>query len=107
MADLETVPTIFDATQVYSPAWLAATVSIVNCLLRFPELVTATSSVLDCKDWPSNSQSMSKGKSPLDTVHCTDTVSPAFAGSSPSENNAICGATANKIFFVITNILKN
>lgn len=94
--DFETDPTILAASQVYSPACLADTDSIVNCLTRFPELVIIISSLPGLSKRFSNIQFIFRGKSPLDTVHWTDTVSPAFAGSSPKENNAICGATMGK-----------
>ena len=43
MADRETDPAALEATHVYSPACRDATDSMVNCLIRFPELDTTKS----------------------------------------------------------------
>lgn len=97
LAEWDVEPAAFDATQVYSPACLAATDSMVNCFTRFPESDTITS----IRSWfigrPSNVQVISRGESPLVTTHCTETKSPALTGSSPKDIGAICGATVTRI----------
>ena len=95
LAECEVDPAAFEATQVYSPACLAATDSMVSCLTRFPELDTITSIRSDLIGWLSKVQAISRGESPLVTTHCTETRSPAFTGSSPNEIGAICGETAS------------
>ena len=93
LAECEVDPAAFEATQVYSPACLAATDSMVSCLTRFPELDTITSIRSDLIGWLSKVQVISRGESPFVTTHCTETRSPAFTGSSPKEIGAICGET--------------
>lgn len=95
LAECEVDPAAFEATQVYSPACLAATDSMVSCLTRFPELDTITSIRSDLIGWLSKVQVISRGESPLVTTHWTETRSPAFTGSSPNEIGAICGETAS------------
>lgn len=96
LAECEVDPAAFEATQVYSPACLAATDSMVSCLTRFPELDTITSIRSGLIGWLSKVQVISRGESPLVTTHCTETRSPAFTGSSPNEIGAICGETARE-----------
>lgn len=89
-------PAIFDATHVYSPTCLAFTLSMVNCLVRFPVAVTTTSCNVGSIVSLLNIHVISKGKSPLEAVQVKDAVSPALSGSSPKEKDAIWGATVEK-----------
>jgi hypothetical protein len=45
---------------------------------------------------PFNAHVTSIGRSPFTTVQTAETASPQFAGSSPIENGAICGATEKR-----------
>lgn len=62
-------PAPFETTQVYSPACLALTDSIANCLVRLPESVITISCSSAAIGWLLNMNSMFMGKSPLTTLH--------------------------------------
>ena len=96
MAERWDEPAALDTMQVYSPAWLAFTDSIDNCLERFPDFEIIMSSRLESTGSPLNIQTISRGMSPFIAAHETDGISPALAGSSPNEKWAICGATENE-----------
>lgn len=86
-------PAALEATQVYSPACLAATASIASCLIRLllSEIII---SVLPGEiGSPSKFHVSSNGKSPLLIAQAIVTSSSAFTGPSPKEKGAICGAT--------------
>ena len=63
-------------------------------LTRFPvlDIVISGRSLAEIGS-PFRAQASSMGRSPFTMVHTAETASPQFAGSSPIENGAICGAT--------------
>lgn len=86
------LPARFVATQVYSPACLAATDSMLRALMCLLTRATVTSGFLPTFS-SLNSQTSVIGKSPFTIVQVAETVSPQFAGPSLIENELICGAT--------------
>lgn len=98
-------PAALLATQVYSPAWLAVTASIVSRLTRL--LVTTVISEKSWEiGWPLSAHSICIGWSPFRMVHVAVTVSPQFAGFSLIAKGAISGATkVNKVSDRVTRLI--
>lgn len=71
--------------------------------LSFPVTFDIILSGVDSSGIPLISQSMLRGESPVETIHCTDVDWPASNGSSPKENGKIFGGT-NQLKFMLQSV---
>lgn len=88
-----TLPALFVATHVYSPACLAVTDSMLRalmCLFIFVIVISGSSGLIVR---PLNLQVIFTGKSPFVIEHVAETMSPQFAGPSLIVKGDMCGTT--------------
>lgn len=84
---------MFEATQVYSPAWLAATDSMLKMLFFRVVAKILISPRSRRTGSPFRAHEISIGKSPFNTEQVTLIDSPELTGSSAIVKGAISGAT--------------